>query len=169
MLSLLIQGLRFNVRAAALIIDEGHLLLHRVVNDDFWTLPGGRVEPGEAALDTVVRELCEETGEIVTCGPLAFIAENFFTLDGVPAHEIGFYAHATLPGGSRLRDKGMSHRGAEPGAQLEYRWFPLNGLDRLALYPEFLRSEPLDRMQALRHVTQGEPPRSPTAQPIACP
>jgi 8-oxo-dGTP diphosphatase len=35
-----------------------------------WSIPGGRVEPGESDADAVVREVAEETGLSVTCGPL---------------------------------------------------------------------------------------------------
>lgn len=36
-----------------------------------WSLPGGRVEPGESDIVAVARELLEETGLDVECGPLA--------------------------------------------------------------------------------------------------
>jgi 8-oxo-dGTP diphosphatase len=35
-----------------------------------WSLPGGRIEPGETDQQAVVREVAEETGLVVTCGPL---------------------------------------------------------------------------------------------------
>jgi 8-oxo-dGTP diphosphatase len=35
-----------------------------------WSIPGGRVEPGETDAQAVVREVLEETGLQVTCGPL---------------------------------------------------------------------------------------------------
>ncbi|MFF3920542.1 NUDIX hydrolase [Streptomyces sp. NPDC001852] len=51
--------------AMAVIVEEGRLLLIRrsVVEEDLvWALPGGTVEPGEAAEQTAVREALEETG-----------------------------------------------------------------------------------------------------------
>ncbi|MPY93870.1 MAG: NUDIX domain-containing protein [Acidimicrobiia bacterium] len=35
-----------------------------------WSVPGGRVEPGETLAAAVVREVAEETGLSCACGPL---------------------------------------------------------------------------------------------------
>lgn len=35
-----------------------------------WSVPGGRVEPGETDADAVAREVAEETGLLVDVGPL---------------------------------------------------------------------------------------------------
>jgi ADP-ribose pyrophosphatase YjhB (NUDIX family) len=49
--------------ASAACFREGRLLLARRANPpQLWTLPGGRVEPGESAADAARRELGEETG-----------------------------------------------------------------------------------------------------------
>jgi mutator protein MutT len=52
-------------------IRDDHLLLIRrghAPSSGRWSLPGGRVEPGETAEHALVRELAEETGLVVEAG-----------------------------------------------------------------------------------------------------
>jgi 8-oxo-dGTP diphosphatase len=41
-----------------------------------WSIPGGRIEPGESDQEAVVREVREETGLEVSCGPLLGAVER---------------------------------------------------------------------------------------------
>jgi 8-oxo-dGTP diphosphatase len=57
----------------AIAVREGALLLIRrghAPSRGRWSLPGGRVEPGETARDALVREMAEETGLVVEVGEL---------------------------------------------------------------------------------------------------
>ena len=151
--------MQFNARAAALIIEDGYLLLHRAVGDDFWVLPGGRVEPNESAAQATTRELLEETGQAIKCEGLAFCVENFFEWQGHQAHEIGFYFHASLPLTSPLANKQLTHSALEGTQALEYRWFELAALATLPVHPEFLRTTKLTKGSPVQHVVQGTPGR----------
>lgn len=53
---------RRGAAAAVVFNDEGLLLLHRRTDNGLWALPGGTMETGETAEQTVVREVWEETG-----------------------------------------------------------------------------------------------------------
>ncbi|WP_083953382.1 NUDIX hydrolase [Thauera butanivorans] len=155
MISFDIDGHRFHLRAAAVIAEEGYVLLHRLENDPIWALPGGRVEPGEPGAAAVVREMLEETNEHLECGELLFAVENFFEQGGTPQHEVGLYFRATLRPESRLRDKTVSHKGTEGDKALEFRWFQFAELESVNLHPAFLRTALAARSTTVRHVVQG--------------
>jgi ADP-ribose pyrophosphatase YjhB (NUDIX family) len=145
---------KFQVRAAAIFIWQDSVLLHRFEEDGFWALPGGRVEPGEDAVKTVVREMREELGEDVICGPLTYLVENFFEYRGKQNHEIGFYFQASFAAGSRLLDATQSHTGVEGNQRLEFKWFQLTSLGEVDLHPSFLRQSLSEPTPHFKHIVQ---------------
>src|ERR1700712_1096108 len=102
MISADIGACRYQLRAAAVIIDDGAILLHHVEGEPEWTLPGGRVEVGEEGAQAVVREIREELEADVSCGPLLYVVENFFSYAGVAYHETGLYYRARFADGSAM-------------------------------------------------------------------
>ena len=139
MLSFSHQGHRFHLRAAAVVVHDGHLLLHRAPGDDFWSLPGGRVEAGETAADAVARELREELGTTAQVGALRCVVENFFAYAGERHHELGLYFDVALPAGSPLLDTRTEHAGDEGGRPLTFRWFTATGLAGADVRPARVR------------------------------
>jgi 8-oxo-dGTP diphosphatase len=57
----------------AVLVDDGRLLMIRrgqAPGEGLWSIPGGRVQPGETLPEAVLRELREETGVDGLCGDL---------------------------------------------------------------------------------------------------
>lgn len=134
----------FNFRTAVAIFDEGHVLLHRMRKDDFWALPGGRVEFQETSREAAIREIKEEIGVDIEVDRALWHVENFFDYEEKRYHEIGHYYLATLQGNA-FKDKEREYDGLEPDQDLIYKWFPLPQLGSTALFPEFLK----DGLQSL--------------------
>ena len=139
MISFDIDNTRFQVRAAAVIEHRGAVLLHRALQDDFWALPGGRVEAGEQASATIVREMQEELNELVRCGELLYLVENFFEYSGKSNHEIGLYFLTHLAPESRLVTDAGPFMAADGETKLEFRWFERLRLPEVDIRPSFLR------------------------------
>lgn len=129
---------RFNFRSVAVLIEQGHVLLHRSLKDDFWALPGGRVEFFERSSETVTRELVEEIGVETEVLRMLWLAENFFAYDGCDYHEVGHFYLVQLNKNRKI-DLTEEVECLEEGSDLVFRWFPLEALDGIELEPKFLQ------------------------------
>jgi 8-oxo-dGTP diphosphatase len=111
----------------AIVIDQGgRILLVRRANPPaagLWSIPGGRVEPGEAMVSAVLRELREETG-----------------MTGLVVRAVGT-VHRDAPSGDRyvIRDYLVAVPGSpEPMAgddAADAAWFALGELRQLETSP----------------------------------
>jgi len=147
---------RFNLRAAAIVLHEGKVLLHRLEGDDFWSAPGGRVEAGETAAQAVVRELREEVTESVSCGQLLWVVENFFTYRGDEHHEIGLYFHVHLSPESPLLRATEPIPGTEAQVNLTYAWFERSRLAAIEVRPSLLADALAQPTLEFRHYVHHE-------------
>ncbi len=130
----------FNHRVAAVVIDDGYLLLHKSEKDDFWSLPGGRLELLEDSKTALEREFLEEVNEALQVERMLWIVENFFDYEAKQFHELGMYYLATLANKeAELRHKSVSHVGYEPALKLIYKWFKLEDVKDMRVFPSFLR------------------------------
>ena len=133
----------FGVRATALIVEEGKLL---VVEDEdgFYTI-GGAIQVGERTEEAVIREVKEELGVKAQARQLAFVVENRFEQAGVHFHNIEFHYLLDL-----LEDAPLTMQ--EDERQLPCRWIALNQLHTVPLKPGFLKTVLPEWDGQLRHI-----------------
>lgn len=129
---------RVRIRSCALVTNNEKLLLvkQRVPTraEPIWLPPGGEIEFGERAADAAEREVAEETGLRIQCGPLSAIHE--FTEP--PYHAIEFFFLATLIGGELMTgtDPELSAKNQQI---LTCRFLDFDELKNRSVYPEFLK------------------------------
>ena len=156
------QGIRFKYRVAALAVHDGYLLLTKADQDEYWILPGGRVEGrvelGDDTRAALEREFVEETGHGARVGGLLWVVENFFRLDGSDYHELAF-TYAIFPKDPAILSSTWTHRTADGDARIELRWFDLDRLGDVPFQPAFLKTELRHPPETPRHLIVREPKR----------
>ncbi len=143
---------RFAYRVAGIALHGHHILLQRVKHDNFWFLPGGRAEMGETSQETLLRELREELDTDAQIERLVWVVENFFTLNGKPRHEIGFYYLITLPPDFVARSMASPPVFQDQGTTLICQWLPLGEVSRLNMYPTCLTRRLTRLPQQVEHI-----------------
>jgi 8-oxo-dGTP diphosphatase len=132
-------GMDFGIRVAAVVEQEGALLLVRHQKphrDPYWVLPGGRLEPGETIPECAGRELAEETG--LTAGfsgvlyVSEFLREGRHTIDIVARMSSQDEAEASLGSDPEVEP------GTEPTLR-ELRWVSVGELKEIELLPASIK------------------------------
>lgn len=85
------------VRVTAVVVVDGRVLLLKqdTGSGRSWSLPGGKVDPGETVREALVREMREETGLDVEMGRLLYVCDH-------PAAEMLHLTFETRVLGGRL-------------------------------------------------------------------
>ena len=107
---------------AIVVVDDELLVIRRGHGPGAgeWSVPGGRVEPGETLAEAVVREVAEETGLEAVCGSLVGYVERIHD----DRHFVILDFNATVLQGDQPR--------AGDDA-VEARWVPLGDVAELRL------------------------------------
>lgn len=129
---------KLNVRSVAVVIENDHVLLHKLVSDDFWALPGGRVKFFEFSESTISRELKEELDWDSEVVRHLWYVESFFKLYDNQYHELANYFLTRLVDVDAIDfDKEFYEIGREN--EMIFKWFKLSNITYLNLKPAFLK------------------------------
>jgi 8-oxo-dGTP pyrophosphatase MutT (NUDIX family) len=118
----------------ALVLDpDGRALLVRFVNPDtgaqFWTTPGGGIDPGESPEETIRRELREETGlEDPKIGPVIWTRREVFPWAGQTLDQREQVVLVRVPAFDPAPGLGTERLAAEDVH--EVRWWTLGEVER---------------------------------------
>lgn len=128
-------------KARGICIKDGNLLvikrlnLERELEQEYFVLPGGKVEDDESIEDAVVREVDEETSMHITLGELF----KSFT-EETDEYDEYFYLCKCGPGDPKLRADSEEAEEMKEGMQFYTpMWLPLSELKNVILYPEEIR------------------------------
>lgn len=146
----------FKCRVCGLVIVDNKILVQKIKDNKFYCLPGGHVEFGEDTVNTVVREMKEETEKDFIVESLMVLNENFFMHANKEFHELGFYYklkpkyEIDLENYERIEiDKGIPKK-------LKFEWINIDDLDKIDFRPSFLIEKLKKRDYKLEHkITRG--------------
>ena len=130
----------FCMRVAGVLRRSGYILLQHAPGG--FILPGGRVEFLEHTRSALSRELWEELGVHVEVGRLLWIVENVFDHGGIHAHQF-----------LTIYDVEANEEISTHKTQAErMHWWPIEEVDSMVLFPEFLRTSIGELPEAVEHV-----------------
>lgn len=134
--------MKHRIRAAGVILNEKQeILLVRHVDHigEWWVPPGGGFNDQDfSTIDTVKREVFEETGLTVSVGPLLYVRE--FSETSTSTHHLEtFYLITKYDGKETIENlKGL---GGDEFIIKELKWFAQDDLTNMTVWPEELKSQ----------------------------
>lgn len=150
---LLNDNQKLNIRVGAFIYDlsNNYVLIHKKINNDYWMLPGGRLEFYESTDEAIKREIYEEVGYNLDFN-LVMILENFYTINNVQVHELDFNFLGIY---NKIIKEEHTFQGLE-GEYIIFKWIHKNNIKNYNfIIPEereFVNSEQSDDKKIMKFV-----------------
>ena len=131
----------FRYRAAAIIIEDGCVLLVGNASENYYYSVGGGVHMGETSEEAVLREVFEETGVHYEIDRLAVIHENFWQGNGswdkgLDCHELALYYLMKPRGTKELNSNSITRFNDKE----QMYWIPIDKLHEHRHFPTFLEN-----------------------------
>ena len=128
-----------NFRAAGVLLRGDKILLQRERDGTEYAVPGGHVQFGETAAQSLIREYKEETGADIYCQRLIWIEETFWKWGEKDAHTIAFYYLITLKNDLDIPDSYIeSHK---DNCNVMLMWVPVDEMKEMTVYPQFIKDK----------------------------
>ncbi len=143
------MGKSWSFCSAGVLIRNGKILVRRERGGEEYALPSGKIKLGETSKQALVREYAEETGVDISCGRLLWIEESLRRDGENNASALNFYYMVELSGAD-IPDTGEFVPQRE-NERVLYIWLPLENIDKVKIYPEFLSGELSDLAKYPKH------------------
>lgn len=138
----------FSFRVAALIIENGKLLIAKHIDNDCYYTVGGRVMLNETSTEAVIREVFEETGYHFKIDRLVFIQERFFEHCEKRYHEIVFFYLMEKNDNVKIIDG----RFTDQGEKESLYWVHVDNLSQINLIPNFIKTRLKNIDNSIQHI-----------------
>lgn len=145
-ISVMIDGIKFNYRVAAIARSGDKILLHKSKEDDFYAIPGGRIKIGEDSQSALKREFYEEMGEDIIINKYLGTIENFFEYNDKQYHELMIVYEVKFKNNSDFYKK-EKIIGLENEGKLEFIWKSIDQIKDLDLKPKFLKESIINNIK----------------------
>ena len=150
-----LEGGTFNFRVAAVMINNGKLLVMQDPESPYWYLPGGRVQMHEVAEMALLRELGEELAIQPRIERPLWMVQNFYQEDVnlQQYHELGLYVLVDVSD-TELMARGEEFSTREADQVNTFRWVDFDQLEGMYLYPLFIKKEIFRLPESLQLITE---------------
>lgn len=148
------EDYNFKYRVSGIILKDNKILIVKMCDNTFYCLPGGHVKMGESTIESVKREIKEETGYNIVEPKLIAITENFFSSKfNKNMHELGAYYILSLDKGEKIEKESYTIIENDNGEdiKLEFKWIDIEKLNEINFQPIFLKEKLINRDYSLTH------------------
>lgn len=148
-----IDDVNFCCRSCAVVINNGKILFQKRKKDEYWALPGGKIEVLETTKETIARELKEELDITdITVGDIISITENFFEWKGTKTHQYIFTHNVTFNDSKYNNIEGI-FESAEKDKDVIYTWIKKEDLINTPIKPDYVAKQLLTSNKAIQFST----------------
>ena len=129
-----------NLRAVAIIVNDKKVLFQKRKQDEFWTLPGGKIRVSETGEETIIRELSEEIG-VNNCfvERMHSVSEYFFEFGEDKYHQY-ILAYVVKVNDNDILSN-IEFEGLEKNENLIFKWFDIDTINEAPIKPDFLKED----------------------------